>query len=293
VTSMMVRRKIREMLAEDIGFADITSEALVPEDVRARAEIIVKQPGILAGITEAAIAFDEVGVRAKIIKKDGQRVRLGDIVMQVEGSARGILAAERTALNLLMRMSGVATATREMLERARKVDPDIVIAATRKTMPLLSYFDKRAIRMGGGDPHRFRLDDCVVVKDNHIRLVGSIDAAVKRARGASFSKKVEIEVNRPKDALDAARAGADIVMLDNMRPADVKRAVESITKAGLRKRVMLEASGGIDPSNVVGYAASGVDIVSSSYMTLRAPALDMSLEIGKGKGLKSSSGKHK
>jgi len=293
VTSMMVRRKIREMLAEDIGFADITSEALVPEDVRARAEIIVKQPGILAGITEATIAFDEVGVRAKIIKKDGQRVRAGNVVMRVEGSARGILAAERTALNLLMRMSGVATATREMLERARKVDPDIVIAATRKTMPLLSYFDKRAIRMGGGDPHRFRLDDCVLVKDNHIRLVGSIDAAVKRARGASFSKKVEIEVNRPKDALDAARAGADIVMLDNMRPADVKRAVGSITKAGLRGRVMLEASGGIDPSNVVGYAASGVDIVSSSYMTLRAPALDMSLEIGKGKGLKSSSGKHK
>jgi len=293
VTSMMVRRKIREMLAEDIGFADITSEALVPEDVRARAEIIVKQPGILAGITEAAIAFDEVGVRAKIVKNDGQRVRPGDIVMQVEGSARGILAAERTALNLLMRMSGVATATREMLERAQKGNPDVVIAATRKTMPLLSYFDKRAIRMGGGDPHRFRLDDCVVVKDNHIRLVGSIDAAVKRARGASFSKKVEIEVNRPKDALDAARAGADIVMLDNMKPADVKRAVKSIAKAGLRERVMLEASGGIDPSNVVGYAASGVDIVSSSYMTLRAPALDMSLEIRKSKGLKSSSGKHR
>jgi len=293
VTSMMVREKIREMLAEDVGFADITSEALVPEGVKARAEIIVKQLGVLAGVMEAAITFDEVGVRTKMVKKDGQRAKPGDVVMRIEGSARGILAAERTALNLLMRMSGVATATREMLERAQRANPNVILAATRKTMPLLSYFDKRAIRLGGGDPHRFRLDDCILVKDNHIRLVGSVDAAVERARGASFSKKVEIEVNRPKDALDAARAGADIVMLDNMRPADIKRAVGLITKAGLRKHVMLEASGGIDPSNIAGYAASGVDIVSSGYMTLRAPALDMSLEISKSKGLKPSSGKNK
>jgi nicotinate-nucleotide pyrophosphorylase (carboxylating) len=290
---MMVRRKIREMLAEDVGFADITSEALVPEGVRAGAEIIVKQPGVLAGVTEAAITFDEVGVRTKILKKDGQRVKPGDVVMRVEGPARGILAAERTALNLLMRMSGVATATREMLEKAKRTNPNIILAATRKTMPLLGYFDKRAIRLGGGDPHRFRLDDCILVKDNHIRLVGSVEEAVELARGASFSKKVEIEVNRPNDALDAARAGADIVMLDNMRPADIKRAVELITKAGLRKHIMLEASGGIDPLNIASYAASGVDIVSSGYMTLRAPAIDMSLEISKSKGLKPSSGKHK
>jgi len=286
VISMIVRRKIREMLAEDIGFADITSEALVPEGMNAGAEIIVNQQGVLAGVAEAAIAFDEVGVRTRIVKQDGQRIRPGAVVMRVDGSARGILAAERTALNLLMRMSGVATATLEMLERARKANSDVVLAATRKTMPLLSYFDKRAIRLGGGDPHRFRLDDCVLIKGDHIRLVGSIEKAVKKARGASFSKKVEIEVNSSKDALDAARTGADIVMFDNMRPADVKRAIETITKAGLRRCVILEASGGIDPSNVASYAATGVDIISSSYMTFRAPALDMSLEIKGGKGLK-------
>jgi nicotinate-nucleotide pyrophosphorylase (carboxylating) len=287
VISMIVRRKIREMLAEDIGFADITSEALVPEEMNVSAEIIVNQQGVLAGVAEAALAFDEVGVRTKIVKQDGQRTRPGAVVMQVDGSARGILAAERTALNLLMRMSGVATATFEMLERVRKTNPDVVLAATRKTMPLLSHFDKRAIRLGGGDPHRFRLDDCVLIKHDHIRLVGSIEKAVKKARGsASFSKKVEIEVNNSKDALAAARAGADIVMFDNMAPADVKRAVESIAKAGIRSCVTLEASGGIDPSNVASYAASGVDIISSSYMTFRAPALDMSLEIKRGKGLK-------
>lgn len=289
---MMIRKKIREMLAEDIGFADLTSETLLPKDAEAGAEIIAKQRGVLAGVTEAAIAFDEVEARAKVVKKDGQRVRSGDVVMRIEGSAHGILAAERTALNLLMRMSGVATATREMLKRARKVSPNVIVAATRKTVPLWSYFDKRAIRVGGGDPHRFRLDDCVMVKKNHIRLISSIEGAVRRAREASFSKKVEIEVNKPKDALEAARAGANIVMLDNMKPADVKRTVKLITKAGLRGNVMLEASGGIDPSNVGSYAASGVDIVSSSYMTLRAPALDMNLEIRKGKGPKLSSAKH-
>jgi len=287
VISMIVRRKIREMLAEDIGFADITSEALIPEVMKTEAEIIVNQQGVLAGVAEAAIAFDEVEVRTRIVEKDGQRILSGAVVMRVDGSARGILAVERTALNLLMRMSGVATATSEMLEIVRKVNPSVVIAATRKTMPLLSHFDKRAIRLGGGDPHRFRLDDCVLIKNDHIRLVGSIEKAVKKARGdASFSKKVEIEVDSSKDALDAARAGADIVMFDNMRPAEVKRAVEAITKAGLRSCVILEASGGIDPSNVASYAASGVDIISSSYMTFRAPALDMSLEIKGGKGLK-------
>lgn len=290
---MMIRKKIREMLAEDIGFADITSETLLPKDAEAGAEIIAKQRGVLAGVTEAAITFEEVGARVKVVKKEGQRVRSGDAVMRIEGSARGILAAERTALNLLMRMSGVATATREMLERARKVSPNVIVAATRKTVPLWSHFDKRAIRVGGGDPHRFRLDDCVMVKENHVRLISSIEGAVRRAREASFSKKVEIEVNKPKDALEATRAGADIVMLDNMKPADVKRAVKLITKASLRGNVMLEASGGIDPSNVGSYAASGVNIVSSSYMTLRAPAIDMSLEIRKGKGLKSSYAKHK
>lgn len=292
MTSVRAKEEIREMLAEDIGFGDVTTEALVPAGAMAEAVIIAKSRGILAGVNEAAFAFDEFGVAAKALKDDGEPVEAGDVVMRLKGQARGILAAERVALNLLMRMSGVATATREMLERAREVNPRILLAATRKTMPRFSYFDKRSVRLGGGDPHRFRLDDCVLIKENHLKLFGSITQAAHRARKISFSKKVEVEVNNPQDALEAARAGADIVMFDNLTPAKIRRGIELLEKCGLRKKVLIEASGEINPSNIFDYAAIGVDIISSSYMTLRAPALDMSLEI-QGKGFKFAAGKKK
>lgn len=228
----------------------------------------------------------------KATKVEGKTIKAGDVLMRLEGRARSIFAAERVALNLLMRMSGVATATREMLKLARKVNPKVVVAATRKTLPRFSYFDKRAVRAGGGDPHRFGLDDCVLIKSPHIKLTGSVKEAVKRARRASFTKKIEIEVSNAKDALEAARSGADIVMLDNMSPTEVKRAIELLKRAGLRERVLIEASGGIKPANVTSYVATGVDIVSSSYMTFKAPALDMNLEI-LSKGFKPAAGRRK
>lgn len=281
MTNMLVKRKIREMLAEDIGFGDITTEALLPPNAMARAVVVAKQLGILAGAAEAAMAFEEVDVLSQALKPEGSPIEPGEVIMKLEGPARGILAAERTALNLLMRMSGIATATNEMLEKARKVNPKIILAATRKVMPLFSYFDKRAVRVGGGDTHRFRLDDCVLIKENHIKLAGDVVDAVRRARKVSFSKKIEVEVSRVEDAVKAAEAGADIIMFDNMEPADVKRAVELLSERGLREDVLLEASGELDPANIMEYAATGVDILSSGYMTLRAPALDMSLEISK------------
>ncbi len=280
------------MLADDIGFADVTSEALVPTRAIAIAKIVTRQSGILAGVEEAASAFEELGVRVKATKVEGKTIKAGDVLMRLEGQARSIFAAERVALNLLMRMSGVATATREMLKLARKVNPKVVVAATRKTLPRFSYFDKRAVRAGGGDPHRFGLDDCVLIKSPHIKLTGSVKEAVKRARRASFTKKIEIEVGNAKDALEAARSGADIVMLDNMSPTEVKRAIELLKRAGLRERVLIEASGGIKPANVTSYVATGVDIVSSSYMTFKAPALDMNLEI-LSKGFKPAAGRRK
>ena len=280
------------MLADDIGFADVTSEALVPTRAIAIAEIVTRQSGILAGVEEAASAFEELGVRVKATKVEGKTIKAGDVLMRLEGQARSIFAAERVALNLLMRMSGVATATREMLKLARKVNPKVVVAATRKTLPRFSYFDKRAVRAGGGDPHRFGLDDCVLIKSPHIKLTGSVKEAVKRAGRASFTKKIEIEVSNAKDALEAARSGADIVMLDNMSPTEVKRAIELLKRAGLRERVLIEASGGIKPANVTSYVATGVDIVSSSYMTFKAPALDMNLEI-LSKGFKPAAGRRK
>jgi nicotinate-nucleotide pyrophosphorylase (carboxylating) len=292
VTNALVRKKIREMLAEDLGFADVTSEALVPARAIARAEIVARQSGILAGVEEATFAFEELGVHVKVMKAEGENIKVGDVLMRLEGQARSIFAAERVALNLLMRMSGVATATRKMLELAREVNPKVVVAATRKTLPLFSYFDKRAVRVGGGDPHRFGLDDCVLIKSPHVKLTGSVNEAVKRARRTSFTKKIEIEVRSAKDALEASRFGADIVMLDNVPPAEVKRTIELLERAGLRERVLVEASGGIEPSNVVSYAATGVDIVSSSYMTFEAPALDINLGI-LSKGFKPAPGKKK
>jgi len=280
------------MLAEDIGFADVTSEALVPARAIARAEIIARQPGILAGAEEAAFAFEGLGVHVKATKAEGKTIKAGDVLVRLEGQARSIFAAERVALNLLMRMSGVATATRKMLELARKVNPKVVVAATRKTLPRFSYFDKRAVKVGGGDPHRFRLDDCVLIKSDHVKLVGSVKEAVKRARRASFTKKIEIEVSSPKDALEATRSGVDIVMLDNVPPAGAKRAIELLKRVGLRDQVLIEASGGIEPANVARYVATGVDIVSSSYMTFKAPALDMNLEI-LSKGFKPAAGRRK
>jgi nicotinate-nucleotide pyrophosphorylase (carboxylating) len=201
--------------------------------------------------------------------------------MELKGPARGILAGERVALNLLMRMSGIATATGELIDRARRVNPKIAVSATRKTAPLLTYFDKRAVVVAGGKPHRYNLSEMILIKDNHLRLVGSIEEAVQRAKKVGRGK-IEIEVTNARDAVRAARAGADIVMLDNMTPAQVRRTVERLEQEGLRKKVVLEASGGITPSNIAAYAATGVDVISSGYMTMRAPALDMSLRIEKG-----------
>lgn len=286
MTKAYVRQRIREMLAEDLGRGDITSNTLFSSNLRARAEVIAKQKGVLAGVEEAVMVFREVGVRTRIHRRDGDSVSPGDVILSLEGPARKILAAERVALNLMMRMSGIATATRELIELARRKNPRLIIAATRKTAPLLKYFDKRAVVVAGGSPHRFGLSDQVLIKDNHLKLVGSITEAVRRFKERGKFGKIEVETTKPKEALEAARAGADIVMLDNMTPSQITRAIRLLTKEGLRKRVILEASGGIVPSNVAEFAATGVDIISTSYMTMRSHAVDMSLKIKEAVGAK-------
>ena len=283
MTSAFARKKIREMLVEDLGSGDVTSDALIQPKTKAIAEVVAKQAGILAGVAEATIAFNEMGVKVKTVKSDGAKIKAGDVVMHLEGPARKILAAERVALNLLMRMSGIATATRELINRARRRNPNVTIAATRKTAPLLTYFDKRAVVAAGGEPHRYRLSDQILIKDNHLRLVSSVAEAVRHVRKTARTAKIEVEVTKPEEVLDAAKAGADIVMLDNMVPAEIVRAIEMLKQEGLRSKVVLEASGKIEPSNVGSFAATGVDIISSGYMTMRGPALDMSLEIKKAK----------
>ncbi|MFN4133547.1 MAG: carboxylating nicotinate-nucleotide diphosphorylase [Candidatus Hadarchaeales archaeon] len=274
---MDIRKKLLEMVREDLGKGDITSEVLIEEEKMADAEIVAKERGILAGVREAALLFKLLGVKVRILKKDGSSIAPATKIMKLSGKARKILAGERTALNLLMRMSGIATTTKKFVEEARKGNPKVIVAATRKTAPLLTVFDKKAVVIGGGYPHRYTLSDQILIKDNHLRLVGSVEKAVRMAKAAGKGK-VEVEVTKAEDALVAAGAGADIVMLDNMSVGEIKRAMRLLKSGGVKK-VILEASGGIDISDVRRVAATGVDIISSSCITLRAPPVDMSLEI--------------
>jgi len=277
---LLVEEKVREALEEDIGFGDITSQLIVPEDAEAIAEVVAKGEGVLAGVEEAKKAFELLGARVIWAMEDGSLIRPGDAVLRARGPARALLAAERTALNFLMRMSGIATATAELVKLAKKAMPSVKIAATRKTAPGLRFFDKKAVEIGGGDTHRLRLDDCVLIKDNHIAILGSVVEAVKKAREAvSFTKKIEVEVSTPEEALEAARAGADIIMLDNFSPEEVEEALRLLEKAGLRSSILIEVSGRIGPDNVTDYASKGVDIISSGYLTHSARALDFSMRI--------------
>ncbi len=274
-----VRKKIRQMLAEDLGKGDVTSESLFGPNVKSRAKLIANQCGVLAGVREAAMAFEESGVLVRILRHDGDEISTGDVIMCVSGSARSILATERVVLNLLMRMSGIATATRDLIIRAKEKNPNIAIAATRKTAPLISYFDKKAVMVAGGIPHRYSLSDQVLIKDTHLKLTGSIKKAINSIKQLNTKGKIEVEVSNPEEALMAAREGADIVMLDNMAPSEHARAIKMLKREGIREKVILEASGGINLSNVGKYASVGVDVISSSYMTMRAPAIDIGLEI--------------
>lgn len=271
---------ITRILYDDVGFEDITTKALIPPDLEIEAEIICKEDGVIAGVELADNIFKEFLIKTSIKRYDGDPVSAGDVVMELHGDARSIITVERTALNLLMRMSGIASLTSKMVGDVKGVNKDVILAGTRKTTPGLQFFEKDAVRVGGGDTHRYRLDDAVLIKDNHIAVVGSVNEAVKRAKNyVSFTKKVEIEVENSSDALEAAASGADIVMLDNMSPEEVQKVLEDLENAGLRKKVLIEVSGGINPSNIMAYAEKGVDVISTGYITHSARALDLSLEV--------------
>jgi len=210
---------------------------------------------------------------------DGSKVEEKATVLKMVGDARTLLSIERTLLNLLTRMSGIATTTSRLTEKVRRAGYKTRIACTRKVAPGLLYFDKRAVTLGGGDTHRLHLDDLIIVKDNHLAIVGDVGEAVKRVRAAvSFSKKIEIEVSTEEKALEAAKAGADIIMLDNFSPQQIKKTIALLEEKGLRGKVLIEASGGINERNILEFAATGVDILSLGEITDSVKALDMSLE---------------
>jgi nicotinate-nucleotide pyrophosphorylase (carboxylating) len=280
----VLEEKLKQILAEDVGQGDVTSAAVVPAGLMVEAAVVAKEAGIAAGIEETAILAESLGLSVKTEVVDGDEIKNGKVILRISGDAQAILSAERTMLNLLSRMSGIATATRRLAEKLRKAKATAKIAATRKTAPGLGYFDKKAVLIGGGDPHRLRLDDMILVKDNHIVIAGSVEDAVKRAKqNAPFSKKIEIEVTSITDALKAAEAGADIIMLDNFSPKQIREAVEALKKAGFFGKILVEVSGGITEQNLLEYASAPVNIISMGELTHSVKALDISLEITKAK----------
>jgi nicotinate-nucleotide pyrophosphorylase (carboxylating) len=277
----VMEEKLKQMLAEDMGQGDVTSAAVVPAELTVKAVVLAKEAGVAAGIEETVIFAESLGLSVKAEVADGDEVKSGTVILRLSGNARVILSAERTMLNLLSRMSGIATATRKLTEKLRKANLTAKVAATRKTAPGLLYFDKKAVLIGGGDPHRLRLDDMILLKDNHVVIAGSVENAVRKAKTASVNKKIEAEVTSVADAVKAAEAGADIVMLDNFSPKQIQEAVEALKKAGFFGKVLLEASGGITEQNLLEYASAQVDIISMGALTHSVKALDISLEIGK------------
>lgn len=262
-------------LSEDIGDADITTEALIG-DQKAKGVIKAKSKCVVAGLSEAAEVFNQMGLRVEQLVRDGDSAEPGTEVMRIEGPAKAMLTSERLALNFIMIMSGIATATTELVRRAREVNPNVRIAGTRKTTPGFRKYEKKAIVLGGGDPHRFRLDDQILIKDNHLKIVGSVTDAVRRAKRFSFSKKVEVEVESLAQAEEAAKAGADAILLDNMTPEQVKDAYTLIKKT--HADITVEVSGGMRPETVASYAEYA-DVISAGYITHSAPASDFSMDI--------------
>ncbi len=264
--------QLRALLAEDVGVGDITSQVL--EEEKGKAYIATKEDCVLSGLEYVRYLFELRGVQTTLFTNDGQLVQKGEKILEVSGLYRSVFEVERTALNLLTRMSGIATETRKLVEKVRAVNPECRVAATRKTV--LRFFDKEAVITGGGDPHRFRLDDMILLKDNHVNVLG-IKEALKRAKKVSFSKKIEIEVSDKEDAVKAVKNGADIVMLDNMNPEPIKDTVKTLRK--LNPDILIEASGGITEENIEAYAKAGVTIISLGYITHSVRAVNMSLEV--------------
>jgi nicotinate-nucleotide pyrophosphorylase (carboxylating) len=276
---LLYEELVRRALAEDLGRAgDLTSDAVVPLDQQATALLVARAPGRLAGLAVALAAFRllDASLALEPLAADGQDLAAGTVLAVVRGAARPILAAERTALNLLGRLCGIATATRDLV--AAVAPHGARIACTRKTTPGLRALEKYAVRAGGGSNHRFGLDDAMLIKDNHRQLAGGVRPAIERARRAvGHLVKIEVEVDSLAELDEALAAGVDVVLLDNM---DIPTLAEAVRRA--RGRAMTEASGGIRPQTAAAIAATGVDLLSVGWLTHSAPALDVALDVTPG-----------
>jgi len=272
----MLIKELESFIEEDLGYDDVSC-TIVP-DRPAEAVIFTKEDCIVAGIKEAGSIFCYLGIQAETTLKDGDRLKEGDVIFRLKGGAISILRAERLTLNFLGHLSGIATLTRACMDIVRKHSETTRVACTRKTTPGIRKFEKLAVAAGGGDPHRFNLSDSVMIKDNHVKLMG-IEAAIEAAKKTGFTRKIEVEVESADDAVLAAKLGADIIMLDNMQPEAVRETLEILKEKGLRDSVIVEASGGISQANLEGYAKTGVDVISMGSLIHKSRWIDISLEI--------------
>ena len=270
-----IKKELLRFISEDIQGGDITSVLLPKKKIKAK--IISRQEGVLAGVKFAGDIFRLKGCNVKIMKKDGAKLKSNQIILQISGNAGTVLSCERTALNLLSRMSRIATQTNFLVSKIRKINKKTKLYSTRKTAPGLRFFDKEAIMIGGGHKHRMSLNDMVMIKDNHLLVTNSMEGIIKNAR--KRHKHVEVEVENQRDAILAASSGATIVMLDNFSPVQIKKTITALQKKKLRNKVKLEASGGINSKNITAYAKTGVDIISVGSITNSVKGLDLSLEV--------------
>ncbi|MCB1056295.1 MAG: carboxylating nicotinate-nucleotide diphosphorylase [Acidobacteria bacterium] len=270
---------VRRALVEDLGRAgDLTSDAVIPSDRRAQAVLVARKSGVVAGLDVAASAFRwlDPELAVKLTTSDGTRVGEGTILADIAGPARSLLSAERTALNFLGHLSGIATVTRGIVDSIAGSGARVV--CTRKTTPGLRALEKHAVRCGGGSNHRFGLDDAVMIKDNHRLVAGGLSAAVDRVRGrVGHMVKIEVEVDTLEQLDEALALDVDVVLLDNMGPDRLREAVARIRSSG--RAVVSEASGGITPETAPAIAATGVDLLSVGWITHSAPNLDVALDV--------------
>jgi len=269
------KKELLRFLSEDVRSGDITSALLTKKKIMAK--IISRQQGVIAGIKFAKNLFQLKGCNVKAFVKDGAKVKQNQKILQVSGSTQSVLSCERTALNLLSRMSGIATQTSFLVSKIRKVNKKTSLYSTRKTAPGLRIFDKEAVKIGGGHKHRMSLDEMIMIKDNHLALCNSMEDIIKQAQ--KKRKRIEIEVENQKDALLAAKMGVSIIMLDNFTPAKITRTITALRKKKMRNKVKLEASGGISSKNIIAYARTGVDMISVGSITNSVTGLDLSLDV--------------
>lgn len=276
-----LRESLVRFLREDIGQGDLTSQYTVNKDLKSSSQIICKSEiAVVAGLEEAKIIFEICNCDSKALVNDGDIVKRGIRVMKINGNTRAILKAERTALNLIMRMSGIATDTKKFVDIVKTVSKDIKVMGTRKTAPGLRYFDKKSIILGGGHSHRNTLDELILIKDNHLAVTTSIQSAITNARlKAGKNMMIECEVSNTKSSIEAIKSGADIIMLDNFTPEMAQKTISYLRKSGLREKVLIEISGAVNISNIKDYALALPDMISIGSLTHSSNSIDFSMKM--------------